>query len=133
MAFTYDDALTTDLAKVRFWIGDTAEGNGPKPSDGNFTDAELSGLITLSGNWQRAVYAALMALVSAWRRHPTFRTESGFAINNTDIAKGYHEQAIDWAKKYGIPAANTGATGTTGSVPTTRVDGYSSTFNSEVA
>lgn len=129
MAFTYDDTLTTDLAKVRFHLGDTVSGTGPKPGDGNFTDAELGGLVTMSGSWQRAVYAALMSLASQWRRYPTFRTESGFALNNTDIAKGYHDQAIDWARKYGIPTA--GVSGTTGSAAVTRVDGYSSDIDSQ--
>ncbi len=129
MAITYQDTLTTDRDRVRFYIGDTVADSGPKPGDGNFTDAEIAGLITLSGSWQRAVYAALIALASAWRRHPTFRTESGFAINNTDIAKGYQDQATEWARKYGFPT--TSASGTVGSTAPTRVDGYSTDINSE--
>ena len=123
MAFTYDDTLTGARDKVRFWVQDVSEGSGPKPSDGNFTDAEIDGLVATYGSWQRAVYAALMVLATSWRRFPDFRTESGFSLNRTDIADGYHKQALDWAKQYGIPTALMGSTA--GYAATTRVDGYS--------
>lgn len=123
MAFTYIGDLSTNRDKVRFWIQDTASGAGPKPSDGNFTDAEIDGMVATYGSWQRAVYAALMVLATSWRRFPDFRTESGFSLNRTDIADGFHKQAMDWAKQYGIPTSLTGSTA--GYQPTTRVDGYS--------
>lgn len=40
MAFTYDDALTTDLAKVRFAIGDTTS------AEALLTDGEITYLLT---------------------------------------------------------------------------------------
>ena len=123
MAFTYDDSLTGNRDKVRFWVQDTVENGGPKPSDANFTDAEIDGLIAAYGSWQRGVYAALMALATAWRRFPDFRTESGFSVNRTDIADGYQKQALDWAKQYGLPTTLTGSQA--GYAATTRVDGYS--------
>lgn len=123
MAFTYVGDLSTDRDKVRFWLNDTTSGSGPKPSDGNFTDAEIDGLIAAFGNWQRGVYAGLLALESAWRRFPNFRTESGFSVNRTDIADGYHKQAMDWARQYGVPTSLAGSSA--GYAATTRVDGYS--------
>lgn len=123
MAVTYDDTLATDRDKVRFWMQDTVENSGPKPSDGNFSDDEIAGLVTTYGSWQRAVYAALTILANAWRRYPDFRTESGFSVSRTDIADGYHKQALDWAKQYGIPTALRGTTA--GYAAVTRVDGYS--------
>jgi len=51
MAFTYAGDLGTDRDKVRFYINDRVSGSGPRPSDGNFTDDEISGLITAEGNW----------------------------------------------------------------------------------
>ena len=123
MAFTYIGDLSTNRDRVRFWVQDTISGSGPKPSDGNFTDAEIDGMVTAFGTWQRAVDAALMALASSWRRFPDFRTESGFSLNRTDIADGFHKQAMDWAKQYGIPPSLAGSS--MGYQPMTRVDGYS--------
>ena len=123
MAFTYVGDLSTNRDKVRFWVQDTVSGSGPKPSDGNFTDAEIDGMIAAFGSWQRAVYAGFVALSVAWRRYPDFRTESGFTLNRTDIADGFHKQAMDWAKQYGIPSSLTGSS--MGFQPMTRVDGYS--------
>ena len=57
MAFTYLGDLSTDLDKVRFNIGDTVASSGPKPASGNFTDAELGGLITSEGSWEKATAA----------------------------------------------------------------------------
>jgi hypothetical protein len=123
MAITYDDTLTTDRDKVRFWLQDTVSGSGPKPSDGNFSDDELTGLIATYGSWQRAVYAGLTVLANAWRRFPNFRTESGFQVDRTDIADGYQKQALDWARQYGLPTSMTGSSA--GYAAMTRVDGYS--------
>lgn len=123
MAFTYAGTLATNRDRVRFYLNDITAGSGPRPGDANFTDAEIDGLITAYGSWQRAVYAGLMALATAWRRYPDFRTESGFSVNRTDIADGYHKQAQDWAKTYGLPTALVGSTA--GSAAITRVDGYS--------
>lgn len=123
MAFTYDDTLATDRDKVRFWVQDTCKDSGPRPGDSNFSDAEINGLVTTYGSWQRAVYAALTILANAWRRYPNFRTESGFSLNRTDIANGYQKAAADWATQYGIPTALRGSTAGYASV--TRVDGYS--------
>lgn len=129
MAITYVGDLTTDRDKVRFWLQDTEDGNGPKPNDANFTDAEIDGLVVAYGSWQRAVYAGLMALATAWRRFPDFRTESGFSVNRTDIADGYHQQALDWAKMYGLPTAL--VAGSAGSAAVTRVDAYSSDVDNQ--
>lgn len=123
MAFTYIGDLSTNRDKVRFHLQDTTSGSGPKPSDGNFTDAEIDGLIASFGSWQRAVYAGFTVLESAWRRFPNFRTESGFSVNRTDIADGYHKQAMDWARQYGLPTGLIGSSA--GYAGMTRVDGYS--------
>ena len=123
MAFTYVGDLSTDRDKVRFWVQDTADGSGPKPSDANFTDAEIDGLVSTYGSWQRAVYAALTVLATSWRRFPNFRTESGFSLNRSDIADGYQKMALDWARQYGIPTTMAGSTA--GYAAMTRVDGYS--------
>jgi hypothetical protein len=123
MAFTYSGTLTTNLDKVRFYLQDITSGAGPKPGDGNFTDAELEGLITAEGSWQRAVAAGFETLAIAWRKYPSF-TADGLQLARSDIAKGFAEQAKEWRKLHG--SSTTARTGVAGSRAPTRVDGYSS-------
>jgi hypothetical protein len=118
MAFTYVGDLSTDLDNVRFTIGDTVENSGPKPNSANFTDAELNGLISREGSWQRAVAGAFEAL-------------AGYYAPQVDIALGprreamsqaaesYKSQAKDWRKQYGS------STSSVSSSAMVRRDGYS--------
>ena len=129
MAFTYNGELSTDLDKVRFYIQDTVSGSGPKPSDGNFTDDEVTGLLTVEGSWQRAVAASYEALAAAWRKHVSFQAD-GLRMDRSDIAKSYAEQAKQWRVKYG-GAGSTSTTGKAGSRAVTRVDGYSSDITNQ--
>lgn len=124
MAFTYNGTLTTSLDCVRFYIQDTVSAAGPKPSDANFTDAELGGLITLEGSWERAVAAAFEALAAAWAKHVTFSAD-GVSVSQSNIAQSYQAEAAKWRKLYG-----SGSAGTTGVVEVTRIDGYSDDVSS---
>ncbi len=119
-AITYVGTLLTDLDRVRFHLGDKVAGAGPLPLDANFTDAELEGLITLEGSWQRAVAAGYEALQSAWAKHTTF-TAGEQSDNQSDIAKQYEVLAKDWRSKYGTADGS----GSSGTVAVTRIDGYS--------
>jgi len=118
MTFTYAGTLATNLDKVRYYLQDTTSGAGPKPGDGNFTDAELTGLITVEGSWQCAVAAGFETLAAAWRHYPSFQAD-GLRLDRTAIADGYAAQALQWRKRHG--ASGGGA----GSRSVTRVDGYS--------
>lgn len=118
MAFTYNGTLTTNLDRCRFYLQDVVSAAGPKPSDGNFTDAELEALVTLEGNWQRAVAAGFEALAAAWQKHVTYSAD-GLQIDRSDIAKGYAEKAADWRKQFGRAGARPIAT-------LARTDAYSS-------
>lgn len=117
--YTYTGDLLTDLDRVRFNIGDTVEDAGPKPEDGNFTDAEINGLVTIEGSWQRAVAAAFETLASLWARHTNFTAE-GMSASQSDIAKQYAASAIEWRNRYGFSG-----TGGAGSIAVIRADGYS--------
>ena len=127
MTFTYDDTLSADCDKVRFYLQDTAVGEGPLPGDGNFTDEELEGLISVEGVWQRAVAAGLETLANAWRRYPSFEAD-GLNLKRSDIADGYAAQAKEWRRKFGESSA--AATSRTGSRAVTRVDSYSDDIDS---
>jgi len=122
MAFTYVGDLSTNTDKVRFYLRDTVSGSGPLPSDGNFTDAEIDGLISVEGSWQRAVAAGFETLAAAWRRYPSFKAD-GLSLNRSDIADGYAAQAATWRRKYGGGSS-------AGSRAVTRQDGYSDDITS---
>ena len=102
MAFTYRGTLTTDLDRVRFHVGDVAYDAGPRPADGNFTDAELNALVTLEGSWQRAVAAVFERLAAEWTRYPNFSTD-GLRVDRSDIAAGFQAQAAKWRKDFPRP------------------------------
>ena len=127
-AFTYNPELGSDLDKVRLYLQDTVGEHGPKPGDKNFTDDEIAGLISLEGSWQRAVAAGFEILAAAWTRYPSFNAD-GLSVSRTDIANGFTAQAKTWRLKYGDSAA--AKQSRTGSHPSTRVDGYSQTIDSE--
>lgn len=118
MTFTYVGDLSTDLDCARFYLNDTVEDSGPRPSDANFTDAELNGLLTLEGSWQKAVAAGFERLAAEWTRHPN-SVADGLALSRSDIAKGFTEQAKQWRARYGTTES------TVTSNALTRVDGYS--------
>jgi len=118
MAVTYLGTLASDRDKTRFYLQDTVEDSGPKPSDANFSDAEIDGLLTAEGSWQRAVAAGFETLAASWLRYPNFKAD-GLTVNRSDIAKGYAKQAIEWRRKHG------GSGGGAGSRAVTRVDSYS--------
>jgi hypothetical protein len=123
---TYDATLPADLDKVRFYLQDTVSGSGPKPADGNFTDGEITGLITVEGSWQRAVAAGFETLAAAWRRYPSF-TADGLQLDRNKIADGYAAQATVWRKAHGDSVTARGGSGGAGSRSVTKIDGYSST------
>jgi hypothetical protein len=102
---------------VRFHLQDKTENSGPLPSDGNFTDAELNGLITEQGSWQRAVAAGFDALETAWANHAD-KTVGPRSESMSQIAERYAEKRKAWEKKHGLAD-------TAGSLFLQRVDQYS--------
>ena len=100
MAINYDDRLTNDSDKVRFWLQDTVDDRGPKPAKKNFSDAEVDALITAEGSWQRAVAAGFEVLTSAWQSETTFSVQNG-SYTRSDAANGYRKMAAEWRERFG--------------------------------
>ena len=119
MAFTYLGTLATDRDKVRFYLGDTVENSGPEPSGGNFSDAEVDGLVTTEGSWQKAVAAGFEILAGQWSQYVD--TAIGPRRQSySQTAKGYENLAKTWRRRSGSSSV-----GGAGSRAVTRVDGYS--------
>lgn len=98
--FTYDDTLSNDRDRVRFAIQDTAIDAGPKPGGGNFTDNEIDGLVTLEGEWQRAVAAAFEALAAIWTQYADL-SEGPHRESLSQIARRHSENAALWRARSG--------------------------------
>lgn len=98
MAFTYLGTLATDRDLVRFYIQDTVENAGPKPSNGNFTNDEIDGLLTAEGNWQQAVAAAFEALEAAWAGYADWQAGPR-RENASQISERYNKKAEVWRDK----------------------------------
>ena len=64
--FTYQPSLSSNVSKIRMVVGDTVEDAGILPGGGNFSDAELTALVTLKGTWQAAAVFACRAAAARW-------------------------------------------------------------------
>lgn len=124
MAFTYVGDLTTDRDKVRFYIQDTASAAGPKPDGANFTDAEIDGLVTAEGSWQRAVAAGFEALAAIWGNKYDFTSE-GQSFRRSTPSDKFMTLAGKWRAQYGSAGTRVR------SLASTRVDAYSDDINSD--
>lgn len=62
MTFTYDNTLSTNLAKVRFRIGDTDS------ADPLFTDEEIGALLSSEGSVLKAALACCRSLAARFAR-----------------------------------------------------------------
>ena len=117
MAFTYNDTLSDDRSKVRFCLQDTEIDKGPKPNGGNLSDNEITGLVTLEGEWQRAVAAGFEALAAIWTQYADL-SEGPHKETFSQVAEGYRKSAALWRARSGsaTPARVAGII---------KVDGYS--------
>lgn len=68
MTFTYIGDLSTDLDEIRFTIGDTVSGSGIKPNNGNFTDEEIAGLLSLEITTGRTIARLYETLSAIWAK-----------------------------------------------------------------
>lgn len=102
MTFTYLGTLATDLDIVRFQIGDTVASSGPKPNGGNFTDEEISGLITLTGSADAAITRIYQILANVWAMYVD--TKIGPRDEKlSQVAARYATLATQWSQLTGIP------------------------------
>jgi hypothetical protein len=124
VAVTYDDALSTDRDKVRFYLHDTVEDSGPFFDGSNFSDDEITGLITVEGSWQRAVAGGLEILASAYA--PLVDTSIGARRESlSQAAARYEAMAKKWRAQYGRTGGGAGVR------HVTRIDGYSQDVSSD--
>jgi hypothetical protein len=96
MAITYDITQTSgtvaSISAVRFEIGDTVDGDGPKPDGSNFTDVEISYMYAQEGSSAAAAAArACEVLARSWARMAN--EQAG------PLSKSYGNVAAQWDKQ----------------------------------
>lgn len=102
MAFTYAGTLTTDLDYIRFKINDTVENSGVKPNGGNFSDAEINGLLVIEGTKERTVAAIYETLSIVWANFVD--TKIGPRDEKlSQVSARYAQWAKEWRDDYGLP------------------------------
>jgi hypothetical protein len=124
--FTYTDTLLTDRDKVRFEIGDVVSGSGPRPHSGytNFTDNEISAVVTREGSWGAAAAKLAEVLASEWTAAAGDVSMADYRENYTARAEYFRKRAQDLRTQYGGGVSVT-------QVAPTRVDGFSDDVDAE--
>jgi hypothetical protein len=100
MSFTYSESLDTDLARVRFAIGDTESGAGVLPTGSNIPDATLNALIAREGSWGAAAAAACESLARTWSKIAASQSIGGRSESNQQVAN-FRQMAQDLRAQYG--------------------------------
>ena len=114
MTFSFDTTLSTDLAKVRFHIGDTNE-------NGHYMeDQTITALLTSEGSVGGAVIASLRYIITQLSQ-PNFSLD-WMSVSNQEARKGFQEILKQKAAEFGISASGVTASSTIS--PTYRGDSY---------
>jgi len=92
--FTFDNTLSTDLAKVRFHIGDTS-------SEGNYLwDETINALVTSEGSVGGAVVASIRYIITQLSS-PNFKLD-WLSVSNEKAREGFEKLLKDKAHELGI-------------------------------
>lgn len=111
MSWNYLTTLTTDRDIVRFNIGDRVENEGVRPDGANFSDEEITYLLTKCGSVDAACVLAFRILANEWTQYALTEREGEASLAATNVADMYRQRAKDWANDTGV---SLGAAMTTG-------------------
>ena len=102
MTFTFATDLSTDLALVRFHIGDT-------DSAGYFlADETITALLTSNGSVSGAVIACLRYIIGQLSR-PDVRAD-WLSVTNAEARKGYQALLVEKRQEFGLSSVSASAT-----------------------
>jgi hypothetical protein len=122
MTFTYSDALTTNRDKVRLRTGDTQKAAGPRPDKRNFTDEEITFILSdESASVNGAIAQTFEILANEWAAWALDEREGEVEIDAKEVAENFRKQAALWRTK---PGGATEAERSRSLVTMTRVDEY---------
>jgi len=102
--FTFDNTLATDLAKVRFHIGDVS-------SAGNYLwDETINALVTSEGSVGGAVVASIKFIITQLSS-PDFK-QDWMSVSNKEARAGFENLLKVKAQEFGVSVSNVTATST---------------------
>lgn len=119
MTFTYDNTLSTDLALVRFHIGDTNE-NGAY-----LADETINALVTSEASVGGAVIASIKFIITQLSS-PNFRLD-WMSVTNQEARKGFEKMLVTKSQEFGISTTGIVASSSIG-LPT-RADSFQDSDN----
>jgi hypothetical protein len=96
MTFTFSESLTTDLSKVRFWVGDTDE-NGYYLSD-----ATITALLSSEGSVGSATVAGIQYIIAKLSK-PDFRAD-WLQVSNAEAVRAWERRLIEMRNRFGVAA-----------------------------
>jgi hypothetical protein len=99
MAFTYSDALTANADIIRFNLGDTKEGAGPRPDKTNFSDAEIAYLLSSEANNTAATARGFEVLAAEWTAFALSEREDNTQFDAKETADKFAKLADRWRAK----------------------------------
>lgn len=95
MAFTFDTSLATDLALVRFHVGDT-------DTDGYYlADETINALITSQGSVGGATLACIKYIITQLSK-PNFKLDWMAVSDMQEARKGYEQLLTKKAQEFGL-------------------------------
>ena len=102
MTFTYTPDFTTNRDNIRLRTGDTQTDAGPRPDKRNFSDEEITQILSDEGATVNAAIASCFEILanewSAWAMSER-RGEAQFDAK--EVADKFSKQAVFWRKKPG--------------------------------
>ncbi len=101
MTFTYSDALTTDRDKIRLRTKDTQANEGPRPDNRNFSDEEITFILTEESTVTASIAHTFEILTSEWTPFSMSQKDGAASFNARKLADDYRELALEWRNKPG--------------------------------
>jgi len=98
MTFTFATNLSTDLALVRFHIGDT------NSAGAYLADETITALLTIEGSVGGAVIACIKYIITQLSQ-PDFRLD-WMSVSNAEARKGFETLLKDKAQQFNISISN---------------------------
>lgn len=129
MTHTYLESLSTSRDKLRLNIGDTQTNAGPRPDNRNFSDAEISYILTQEDDRLNGATAFVFELLaSEWESYSISEGEGEAQFDAKNKAADFDKRAAIWRKKPGGQATEDRSTNV---VVLTRTDAWTTAANSE--
>lgn len=122
MTFTYSDALATDRDRIRLRTKDSQVNEGPRPDNRNFSDEEITFILTEETTVAAAIAHTFEILTAEWTPFSLSEKDKDASFNAKKLADDYRELALEWRSK---PGGSADALLSGSLITLTRTDEYS--------